>query len=107
MSCSPSAPTRSTASGWTKPAAGWALRRITGVTIAGMVSALMRSQSSPLQLIRSLRSQGASHYVVLRYLLVGGLTAAVYLGLGILLSGPGDMNIQLAIPIAYAVSLAV
>jgi len=67
----------------------------------------MPSQVSPLNALRSLRTHGAAHVVALRYLLVGGLTAGVYLGLGVLLSGPGDMNIQLAIPIAYAVSLVV
>ena len=70
-----------------------------------MVSALMSSEPTLIDRFHDLRSGGAAHAVALRYILVGGFTASVYLGLGVLLSGPVGMNIQLAIPIAYATSL--
>ncbi len=54
-----------------------------------------------------LRTSGHAIAVALRYAAVGGTSAVIYVGLGLLLSGPGGMNIQLAIPISYACALLV
>lgn len=43
--------------------------------------------------------------VALRYLLTGAVTAGLYLGLGLIFSGPVGLDIQLAIPLAYAITL--
>lgn len=52
-----------------------------------------------------LRRSSASHVQVLRFVASGGTVALVYLGLGLLLSGPVGMPIQVAIPIAYVLSV--
>jgi putative flippase GtrA len=41
----------------------------------------------------------------LRYVVAGGTVAVFNLGLALLLSGPGDVPIQLAIPVAYVLAL--
>lgn len=71
-----------------------------------MVSSPMETEPTLIDRFHDLRRGGAAHAVALRYILVGGFTASVYLGLGVLLSGPVGMNIQLAIPIAYVTSIA-
>lgn len=65
----------------------------------------MATEPTLIDRFHDLRSGGAAHAVALRYILVGGFTASVYLSMGVLLSGPVGMNIQLAIPIAYGTSL--
>jgi putative flippase GtrA len=72
-----------------------------------MVSAPMHSDSHLTDRFRALLRGGATHIVALRYVFAGGITAGVYLGLGLLLSGPVGLNIQVAIPIAYLLSLVV
>ena len=67
----------------------------------------MATPPSKLDRLREVRTDASRHAVAFRYVLVGGISAGVYLGLGLLLSGPAGLPIQLAIPLAYAVSLLV
>lgn len=53
---------------------------------------------------RTLRSGDASRLQAVRFVLAGGAVALSYVGLGLLLSGPVGMPIQLAIPIAYVLA---
>jgi len=57
--------------------------------------------------VTELRKSGSLGPVVVRYALGGGTSAAVYIGLTLLLSGPGQINIQIAIPVAYVCALVV
>jgi putative flippase GtrA len=54
---------------------------------------------------RHLRTSGAGHHQALRFVLSGATVAVVYLGLGLLLSGPLGVPIQIAIPVSYVVSV--
>jgi putative flippase GtrA len=54
---------------------------------------------------RHLRTSSAGHHQALRFVLSGGTVAVVYLGLGLLLSGPFGVPIQIAIPVSYVVSV--
>ena len=54
---------------------------------------------------RQLRTSSAGHHQALRFVLSGGTVAVVYLGLGLLLSGPFGVPIQIAIPVSYVVSV--
>jgi putative flippase GtrA len=67
----------------------------------------MNSPRWPTARVRELRASGATGVIATRYLIGGGTTAAVYIGLTLLLSGPAGVNIQIAIPIAYTCSLVV
>jgi putative flippase GtrA len=51
------------------------------------------------------RTSSAGHHQALRFVLSGGTVAAVYLGLGLLLSGPFGVAIQIAIPVSYVISV--
>jgi putative flippase GtrA len=55
--------------------------------------------------LNGLRRSAAPHHQVARFVLSGATVAVVYLGLGLLLSGPVGMPIQLAIPISYVLSV--
>jgi putative flippase GtrA len=55
--------------------------------------------------VRRLRRSSRTHVMALRYVVTGGTVALVYLGLGLLLSGPLGVPIQIAIPVAFALSL--
>jgi putative flippase GtrA len=67
---------------------------------------MARTQTTTTRL-HTLRTSSHSVALGVRYVLVGGTSAAIYVGLGLLLSGPVGMNIQLAIPISYAAALVV
>ncbi|WP_327467230.1 GtrA family protein [Baekduia sp.] len=54
---------------------------------------------------RHLRTSSAGHHQALRFVLSGGTVAVVYLGLGLLLSGPLGVPIQIAIPVSYVISV--
>jgi putative flippase GtrA len=54
---------------------------------------------------RRLRTSSAGHHQALRFVLSGGTVAVVYLGLGLLLSGPLGVPIQIAIPVSYVISV--
>ncbi len=56
--------------------------------------------------LRALRRSAAGHHQLLRFATAGGLVALVYLGLGVALSGPLGVPIQVAIPIAYVVAVS-
>jgi putative flippase GtrA len=53
----------------------------------------------------ALRRSAAPHHQVARFVLSGGTVAVVYLGLGLLLSGPAGVPIQVAIPVSYVLSV--
>lgn len=55
--------------------------------------------------VRAFRTSAAGHHQVIRFVLSGGTVALVYLGLGLLLSGPLGVPIQIAIPVSYVVSV--
>jgi putative flippase GtrA len=55
--------------------------------------------------LRAFRTSAAGHHQVIRFVLSGGTVAMVYLGLGLLLSGPLGVPIQIAIPVSYVVSV--
>jgi putative flippase GtrA len=59
-----------------------------------VVSALQRLRRSP-----------APRHQAARFVLSGGTVAVAYLGLGLLLSGPAGLPIQIAIPISYVLSV--
>src|SRR4051812_34831471 len=52
-----------------------------------------------------LRRSPASHHQALRFVVSGATVAVVYLGLGLLLSGPLGVPIQVAIPVSYVLSV--
>lgn len=54
---------------------------------------------------RQLRTSSAGHHQALRFVFSGGTVAVVYLGLGLLLSGPLGVPIQIAIPVSYVISV--
>lgn len=56
--------------------------------------------------LRALRRSAAGRHQLLRFATAGGLVALVYLGLGVALSGPLGLPIQVAIPIAYVVAIS-
>jgi putative flippase GtrA len=53
-----------------------------------------------------LRRSPAPHHQAGRFVLSGGTVAVVYLGLGLVLSGPLGVPIQVAIPLSYVLSVA-
>jgi putative flippase GtrA len=55
--------------------------------------------------VQEFRTSAAGHHQVIRFVLSGGTVALVYLGLGLLLSGPLGVPIQIAIPVSYVVSV--
>jgi putative flippase GtrA len=55
--------------------------------------------------LRALRTSSAGHHQAIRFVLSGGTVAVVYLGLGLLLSGPFGVPIQIAIPVSYVISV--
>jgi putative flippase GtrA len=55
--------------------------------------------------LNGLRRSSAPHHQAMRFVLSGSTVAAVYLGLGLLFSGPVGMPIQIAIPVAYVLSV--
>jgi putative flippase GtrA len=64
-----------------------------------------RSQAGLVHRARRLRTSSAGHHQVLRFVVSGATVALVYLGLGLLLSGPFGVPIQIAIPISYVISV--
>jgi putative flippase GtrA len=72
-----------------------------------MLRAPMDPPRTPTTRLRELRSSGQAGSIATRYLLGSGLTMCVYLGLGLLLSGPVGLHIQVAIPLAYGCALVV
>jgi putative flippase GtrA len=46
------------------------------------------------------------HHQAARFLIAGGFVSAVYIGLTLLLSGPLDVPIQIAIPISFVTAVA-
>jgi putative flippase GtrA len=64
-----------------------------------------RSPAGWVDRARALRTSGARHHQALRFVVSGGTVAVVYLGLGLLLSGPFGVPIQLAIPVSYVISV--
>jgi putative flippase GtrA len=55
--------------------------------------------------LNGLRRSSAPHHQAMRFVLSGSTVAVVYLGLGLLLSGPIGVPIQIAIPVAYVISV--
>ncbi|HWI21776.1 MAG TPA: GtrA family protein [Baekduia sp.] len=53
----------------------------------------------------SLRRSSAPRHQALRFVANGAIIAAIYLGLGLFLSGPLGMPIQIAIPVSYVLSV--
>jgi putative flippase GtrA len=58
-----------------------------------------------VQRLDGLRRSSQSQHQALRFVLSGGTVAVVYLGLGLLLSGPLGVPIQIAIPVSYVLSV--
>lgn len=64
-----------------------------------------QSNTTVVGALHRLRQSSAPHHQVARFVLSGGTVSVVYLGLGLLLSGPVGLSIQIAIPIAYVLSV--
>jgi putative flippase GtrA len=55
--------------------------------------------------LNGLRRSSEPQHQAMRFVLSGSTVAAVYLGLGLLLSGPIGVPIQIAIPVSYVLSV--
>jgi putative flippase GtrA len=64
-----------------------------------------QTNSTVVSTLQRLRRSPVPHHQAARFVISGGTVAVVYLGLGLLLSGPVGMPIQIAIPISYVLSV--